>query len=198
MAKSIWPLLIPLLAASTFAQSVRTEDLAAGKFLVANRKLADPNFAQSVVLLVQHDAKGTMGVIINRKSKLTLNKVFDDIKGASEAVFFGGPVELQAVTALIRADAKPRNALHVMGEIYLATRKSELDKLVATQPDARNFRAFIGYSGWGPGQLEAEMERGSWYIFPATVKTVFDANVTTVWERLISLTEQQLASVRPR
>ena len=191
-------MLIPLLVFSTFAQSVRMEDLAAGKFLVAHRKLADASFSESVVLLVHYDGKGAMGIIVNRKSKLTVAKIFEDVQeaaGQSEPIFYGGPVEIRNVLALVRADAKPRNATPVFQDIYLVTRKTELDKSIARQPDPKLFRAFMGYSGWGAGQLEAELARGSWYIFPASAKTVFDSAPNAVWEKLIRLTEQQVARI---
>ena len=200
MTRWIWPLFIALLAPELIAQSVRTEEIAAGKFLVAHRKLADPNFAESVVLIVHYDNKGAMGLIVNRKTKITLARIFEDVKGAadqSDPLFFGGPVEPRSILALVRAETKPPEATHVCDDSYLITRKTQLDKSVAAKPDPRRFRAFMGYSGWGAGQLEAEMATGSWYVFPASAKTAFDPAPATVWERLIRITEQQLAFYRP-
>ena len=192
----IWRLLIPLLVPALTAQSVRTEEIAQGKFLVANRKLADPNFAGSVVLIVHYDSKGAMGLIVNKKTKITLARIFEDVKeatGQSDPLFFGGPVESRGVLALVRSETKPRAATHVFQDVYLITSKTALDKTVAEHPDPKRFRAFMGYSGWGAGQLEAEMATGSWYVFPGAMTTVFDPAPTSVWERLIRITEQQLA-----
>ncbi len=191
-----WWIVIPLLAPALTAQSVRTEEIAPGKFLVAHRKLADPNFAESVVLIVHYDSKGAMGLIVNRKTKITLAKIFEDVKGAADRddpLFFGGPVETRSILALVRSGNKPKDATHVFQDIYLVTRKTQLDKTVSARPDPRRFRAFMGYSGWGAGQLEAEMATGSWYIFPGSAATVFDAAPASVWNRLIRITEQQVA-----
>lgn len=188
--------LIPLLAQSLPAQSVRTERIAAGKFLVANRKLADPNFAESVVLIVRYNAQGAMGMIVNRKTKIPLARIFGDVKGVadqSDTLFFGGPVESRSVIALVRAETKPAEATHVFADIYLVTRKTQLDKAVAARPDPRRFRAFMGYSGWQAGQLEAEMAAGGWHVFPGSPATVFDPAPTAIWNRLIRITEQQVA-----
>ena len=196
MLRWICRIAVPLLAPALIAQSVRTEEIAAGKFLVAHRKLADPNFRESVVLIVHYDSNGAMGVIVNSKTKITLARIFEDIKGAadqSETLFFGGPVETRSVIALVRAESKPREATHVFQDVYLVSRKTQLDKAVAARPDPRRFRAFLGYSGWGAGQLEAEMATGSWYLFPGSPATVFDPSPSSVWNRLIRVTEQQVA-----
>jgi putative transcriptional regulator len=196
MPRWIWWIVIPLLTPVLIAQSVRTEEIAVGKFLVAHRKLGDPNFAESVILIVHYDSKGAMGLIVNRKTQFTLAKIFEDVKGAadqSDLLFFGGPVETRSILALVRSETAPRDATHIFQDIYLVTRKTQLDKAVAAQPDPRRFRAFMGYSGWGAGQLEAEMETGSWYVFPASAATAFDPAPTSVWNRLIRITEQQVA-----
>ena len=196
----IYWIAVPLLAPALFAQSVRTEEIAAGKFLVAHRKLADPNFAESVVLIVHYDAKGAMGLIVNRKTKITVARIFEDVKGAadqSDPLFFGGPVETRSILALVRSESKPPEATNVFRDVYLVTRKTQLDKTVAARPDPRRFRAFMGYSGWGAGQLEAEMATGSWYVFPGSQATVFDPAPASVWDRLIRITEQQVAKAEP-
>ena len=199
MPKWTWRLLIPLLAPALSAQSVRTEEIAQGKFLVAHRKLADPNFAESVVLIIHYDSKGAMGLIVNRKTRITLARIFEDVKGAAEQsdpLFFGGPVEPRGVFALVRSDTKPRAATHVFNDVYLITSKTDLDKSVAAGPDPKRFRAIMGYSGWGAGQLEAEMATGAWYVFPGSATTIFDPSPTSLWQRLIRITEQHLAKRR--
>src|SRR5258708_460249 len=196
MPRWIWLPFIPLLAPALTAQSVRTEEIAQGKFLVAHRKLADPNFAEAVVLIVHYDSKGAMGLIVNRKTRITLARIFEDVKeasGQSDPLFLGGPVEPRGVFALLRSETKPRAATHVFKDIYLVTSKTALDKIVATNPDPKRFRAFMGYSGWGAGQLEAEMATGSWYVFPGSATTVFEPAPGTVWDRMIRITEQQVA-----
>src|SRR5262245_30650641 len=106
------PLVIALLVAtSLFAQRGGiVRDLAAGKFLIAKRDLTDPNFAETVVLLIRYDEKGAMGLIVNRPTKVPLSKVFADIpaaKGRKDPVYLGGPVGLEGALGLLRASKQP-------------------------------------------------------------------------------------------
>jgi putative transcriptional regulator len=175
---------------------VRIEDLAAGKVLVARRDLRDPNFFRTVVLLVRYGPKGAMGLIINRQMKLPISRLFDDLKeaeGRTDPVFEGGPVARTGAVGLLRAPRKPNEAEAVLGDIHLvSTRKLLEETLVAgTKSDA--FRVYLGYSGWAPGQLEAEVEIGTWYIFGGDAGMVFDPDPQSVWERLIRRTEMRIA-----
>jgi putative transcriptional regulator len=90
-------------------QSQNPEDLSAGKLLVASRALADPNFAETVVLLVRCDAEGVVGLILNRRTNIPLSRVleqFESAKDRSDPAYLGGPVETPAVFALLRSTAK--------------------------------------------------------------------------------------------
>jgi putative transcriptional regulator len=86
---------------------------------------------------------------------------------------------------------KPRNAEHIFNDIYLISSHSELSKVLRAKPTARNFRVYLGYTGWGPGQLEHEMELGAWRILPGDDESVFDADPSKVWPRLIERTEMR-------
>src|SRR5580704_14055058 len=102
------------------AQSMRPGDLAAGKLLVASRDLPDPNFAKTVVLLIQYDEEGVVGLILNRRSKVPISRVLDEVTGAkerSDLVYSGGPVGTADVLVLIRARHEPEDAKRVMGDI---------------------------------------------------------------------------------
>ncbi|HYL35531.1 MAG TPA: YqgE/AlgH family protein [Bryobacteraceae bacterium] len=179
------------------AQAAQPDELAPGKFLVASKELGDPNFAESVVLLLQYDAgKGAMGLIINRRTDVPLSRLFEDFKeakGRSDSVYLGGPVELSNVLALLRSAAKPEDAKLVFGDVYLVTSKDLLQKTLASKVEAARFHAYVGYAGWGPGQLEREIALGAWKILPAEAGIVFHADPDSVWKRLISRTETQIA-----
>ena len=184
-----------LVLAQAAAQS---DELAPGKFLVASKELGDPNFAESVVLLLQYDnGKGAMGVIINRRTDVPLSRLFEDFKeakGRSDSVYLGGPVELSNVLALLRSAVKPEDAKLVFGDVYLVTSKDLLQKTLASKVEAAQFHAYVGYAGWGPGQLEHEIALGAWKILPADAGTVFHADPDSVWPRLIRRMDVQIAS----
>jgi putative AlgH/UPF0301 family transcriptional regulator len=180
------------------AQSVRVEDLAAGKLLVASRDLLDPNFAQTVVLLVRYDAESVVGLVINRRTQIPISRVFPELKeakGQSDPIYRGGPVERTAALALLRARTKPEEAEHVFASISMISSRGLLEKTIAAGMDPSMFHIYLGYAGWTAQQLRGEVELGAWYIFPGNAATVFDADCETLWSRMIRKTEERIASI---
>ncbi len=173
------------------------DDLAPGKFLVASRELGDPNFAQAVVLLIDYDAaKGSMGLIINRRTDMPVSRLLRDLKeakGRDDSIYVGGPVELTTVLALVKSSNKPGDAKHVFGDVYLVNTKDLLEKTLAARPQPDSFHVFVGYAGWGPGQLEHEVSLGAWHVMSADSALVFHTDPDSIWPRLIKRTEQQIA-----
>ena len=171
--------------------------LVAGQFLVASRELGDPNFAESVILLIQYDSDhGAMGLIVNRRTDVTLARVFSDLKeakGRTDTVYVGGPVELDNVLALLKSESKPEDSKHVFGDVYLVSSKALLEKTLSAQVESKSFRVYVGYAGWGAGQLEHEIALGGWHIMAADACSVFHSEPESVWPRLIRRTEQQIA-----
>ncbi|MFN0171739.1 MAG: YqgE/AlgH family protein [Bryobacteraceae bacterium] len=176
--------------------SSRTADLAPGRFLVARRDLPDPNFDEAVVLLVHYDQEGAMGLVINRRTRIPMSRVFEELekaRGRGEPVFLGGPVQRTGVLALLRAKAKPEEAQTVFGEVHLVTTRTLLEKSLTAGTGSSEFRVYLGHSGWGPGQLEREVEIGTWHIFKGDMNSVFHPDPDTVWGRFIERTELQIA-----
>jgi len=181
-------------------QSTGAKDLGAGKLLVASRDLSDPNFVESVVLLIKYDRQGTLGLIINRRTKAPISRVLENLDAAkrgSDPVYLGGPVELTAVFGLFRSRKKPDDsATSVLGDVYLASSKALLEKTLATSSGPGDLRLYVGYCGWAPRQLENEVELGGWWIFDGSAGLVFDPYPDSMWSRLIARTEQQVARNR--
>jgi putative AlgH/UPF0301 family transcriptional regulator len=187
-----------MLPAGGAAQSVRPEDLAAGKLLVASRDLLDPNFVQTVVLLVRYseDEDSVVGLIINRRTQIPLARVFPELKeakGQSDPIYRGGPVERTAALALLRAPAKPDDAEHVFANVSMISSRPLLDKTIAARMDPSMFHVYLGYAGWTAQQLHGEVELGAWHIFPGSAAAVFDTDPETLWSRLIRKTEERIA-----
>ena len=164
--------------------------------LVARAELPDPNFRGSVVLVMNNIGPAPAGMIVNRPTKIPLSRLFPDIEGLAQLpdrVYFGGPVELGAVSFLFRADAPPpEHATKVLEGLYLSTDRDLLRKLLARDNPTEGLRIFIGYSGWGPGQLESEIARGDWTLAPAEAGTIFDGRPERPWP------EQQTPDARQR
>jgi putative transcriptional regulator len=183
------------------AQSTRVQDLGIGKLLVARRGSLDPVFAETVILLVHYDHDGTVGLAINRRTDVPIARAlpagaFKGTKGRSDPVYMGGPVEVQNVLALLRAGTMPEGATHVSGKVYLVSSKLLLEKTLAERAEPGEFRVYLGYCGWGPGQLENETVHGFWHIFASDADLVFDSKPDTLWSRLIAHVGQRIARER--
>jgi len=182
-------------------QSRNPRDLGPGKLLVASRELADPNFAETVILLVHYDAKGVVGLMLNRRTDLPISRVFAQLKAAkdlSDPVYLGGPVETPTVFALLRSTDKLEGAEQVFGGVYWISTKTALEKAVSSRPDPAVFHVYLGYAGWTPDQLRNEVRLGGWFIFQADGQTVFNANPDSLWRQLIRKTELKMAGYPPQ
>ena len=169
------------------------ERITPGMILVAGEKLGDPHFAESVVLITRCEADGgTMGVILNRPMDLTVAKAFPQMHGSADPVYDGGPVSPDTVQALLRTPEKLENAEHVLADIYSVTRKAQLEKSINERLAKSEFRVYLGYAGWGPGQLENELRIGAWSTVRGA-KYVFDNEPGSLWQRLDRDSHSQLA-----
>ncbi len=159
---------------------------AKGLFLVADASMPDPRFRETVILLVEHDAGGTVGLIINRATGVSLARALPELEsdGATEHVLFlGGPVELDRLALLARGMPATVPSEHVVGDIYLSGYREALAALLERR-NARELRVFAGYAGWAPGQLEAELQQGDWFLVPADAERVFAPDPAAVWREL--------------
>jgi putative AlgH/UPF0301 family transcriptional regulator len=181
-------------------QSKNAKALGAGKLLVASRDLADPHFAETVILLVHYDAQGVVGLILNRRTDVPLSRVLADLKAAkdrSDPVYLGGPMERPAVFALFQSPAKIEGAERVFDRVYLISAKTLFEQTISTRPAPGVFHVYLGYAGWTIDQLRKEVELGAWFIFPADVSTVFSADPDSLWSQMIRKTELKLAGSEP-
>jgi putative transcriptional regulator len=170
--------------------------------LVASRDLLDPNFVQTVVLLVRYnkDEDSVVGLIVNRRTQIPIARVFPELKeakGQSDPIYRGGPVERTAALALLRAGAKPEDAEPVFANVSMISNRTLLDKTIAARMDPSMFRIFLGYAGWTAQQLQGEVALGAWHIFPGSAAVVFDTDPETLWSRLIRKTEERIANRAP-
>jgi putative transcriptional regulator len=152
--------------------------------LVARAELADSNFKDSVVLVMNNIGPAPAGVIINRPTRIAVARLFPDLERLAQLddkLYFGGPVETALVSFLLRADTPPEHATQVLDGIYFSANGELLRKLLGRDKPMDGLRIFIGHSGWAPGQLEAEIARGDWALAPAETDTIFDRKSEHPW-----------------
>src|SRR5215471_17571035 len=144
--------------------------------LVARGELRDPNFADSVVLVMNNLGPAPVGLVVNRPTEIPVAHLFPDLKRLAQVhdkVYFGGPVDLESVWFLFRAVKPPEHAVQAFGGIYLSSSRDLLVQLLGRDKPMDGLRIYIGHSGWAPGQLEAEIARGAWTLEHADPDTIF-------------------------
>ena len=155
-----------------------------GQLLISSGGLFDPNFRHTVVLIGEHNVDGALGVVLNRALDTTVAEAVPPLGSlvpAGEPLFQGGPVQPEGAVLLAELANPTRADLLVFGSIGFLV--GELEDEVA--PSIVRARVFAGYSGWGPGQLEAEMEEDSWILDPAREEDVFTDAPDLLWSRVL-------------
>ncbi|MCL4443265.1 MAG: YqgE/AlgH family protein [Actinobacteria bacterium] len=187
----------------------------AGMLIVASPKLADSNFNRSVVLMIEHGETGAIGVVLNQPTMTPVTGAFRGLKGAIAAsdpavIFAGGPVSPQAIIALGHAaspdvmdfleeaggdldgepDRKPKQSMnYLFNDIYVV----DIDNLGGNHLES--LRVFLGYAGWGAGQLEDEIAAGAWFAVDSMVGDVFTLQPDSLWHDVLFRQGGSLAMV---
>jgi putative transcriptional regulator len=176
---------VPALAGMEFAPS----SVGKGVLLVASPSLNDPNFRQAVVLVVEHGPEGTLGLVLNRSTKVLLSEALPDLtvlKGTSYRIFAGGPVEPSRLLLLFRLKEPPADALSVFDGVYVGGTPKVLERIITQAKPTETFRAFAGFAAWAPRQLEAEMLLGAWATLPPDSIGIFDKDPAILWSDCLS------------
>jgi putative transcriptional regulator len=177
-------------------------EVRAGMLLVATPALLDPNFADTVVLLLDVDENGALGVVLNRPSAVPVADVLADwqeIVAEPEVLFHGGPVSTEgalAVALLRSEDDVPVGFREVSGQLGLVDLDTPVELLDGS---LAGMRIFAGYAGWGAAQLDGEIAEGSWYVVPSQPRDAFRLDPTDLWRDVLRRQPGELAwhSTRP-
>lgn len=193
---------LTLLAAGVSAWSAAAAALppAAGRFLVATRA-QQGFFAQSVILLIAYGPGGAVGIVVNHPTKIALAEVLPDhglLRGRSDLLYLGGPVSLDDLTMLIRSQSAPAKSVRVFAGVYASASLTTLRAAVGQKLTSASFRAYAGYAGWAPGQLDSELEQGAWIVVRADADQVFATAPEKLWDKLIPQGDVILVQVAPR
>jgi putative transcriptional regulator len=166
---------------------MQSTELAPG-LLLAMPQLQDPHFSRAVVLMVEHNDEGSMGLVINQPSEVTAIELLEHLQmpwrgSPDERVFAGGPVRPNTGWVLHQPMADSSNTITVAPGISL-TNSPDLLRSIANAPP-RWFRLLLGYAGWGPGQLAEEMAEGSWLHAAVSADLVFRTPPNIIWEAAV-------------
>jgi putative transcriptional regulator len=157
----------------------------AGQFLIASPSIHDPNFRRSVVFITAHTDEGAVGLILNRRSETSVGEAVPQlttVTDAAEPVYVGGPVNPDGVAVLAEFEDPEEAGVVVMDEIGFVALDVALDE---GAPELERARVFAGVAGWGPEQLEDELERDDWIVEPAGADDIFTDDPEHLWSDLL-------------
>ena len=157
-----------------------------GQLLIAGATLPDPNFARTVVLVCEHSDEGALGLVLNRPGDLVVGESapeLADLIGEDAVIDSGGPVQTDALLVLAEFEEPGHAGIQVVDNVGLVGDGSEIEDLIE---ETRRARVFAGYAGWGPGQLDAELEREDWFVAPAGTDDIFNPDADELWARVLA------------
>jgi len=152
--------------------------------VTARPHLRDSSFADSRVLVLNNLGASPVGIILNRPTQIPVARLFPDLEGLAKVrdrLYFGGPVDLESVWFLFRATKKREHAIEALNGVYVSANRALLRQLLERDKPMEGLRIFIGHAGWGPGQLEAEIARGSWTLQRADPEAIFNGKSDHPW-----------------
>lgn len=159
-------------------------DSTRGQLLIAGPGLLDPNFFRSVVLVIAHSEEGALGLVLNRPSETTVGEAVTELDALLEsdaALYVGGPVQPSALIVLAEFDDTTEAALVAFEDVGVLASGTAEDG----PPTVRRGRGFVGHAGWGPGQLDEELERDDWILEPAVREDAFTGAPADLWESVL-------------
>lgn len=156
---------------------------APGILLIADPFLKDPNFLRTVILLCEHQAQGSFGLVLNKQIEQTLDKLVPEFEGFKLPVYFGGPVQVNTIHFIHQYPDLIPDSVKVHNGIYWGGNFESVTALIKNKDiDHRKVKFFIGYSGWSETQLEGELEEKSWLTVSANRKLVFNTGEDQIWK----------------
>ena len=168
-----------------------------GHFLISEADLVDPNFHRTVVLIIHHNDEGAFGLVINRRTEVTLRDVLPDLGGSESGgiqLFVGGPVQPRYLFCLhsgLPPDLESEHSSHPLEHVVFEPDFGSLTDYLKgewsslPERDRPTVRAYAGYAGWAAGQLESELDRGAWVVRPAAAKHIFHPNPEEGWREAL-------------
>jgi putative transcriptional regulator len=155
--------------------------------LVAHPAFRDAEYRQTVLLAAPAPTGGHIGVILNRPTRRSLGSLFPEhepSKKVREPVYYGGPFSRGALVALVRTASTPgAGSVPLMKNLFLTFRANTIDRVIENTPNEARY--YVGYVGWRPGELRAEIDRGLWSVMNADLENIFRDDTEGLWEELL-------------
>ena len=168
-----------------------------GHFLVASNHLKDSNFYRAVVLMLEHTEESAMGIVVNRPSSIAVDAAMtqlNQIPVSTEPIFAGGPVDTSALFILHNCSEFGKDDEQITPGVFVTGSNDSFESLLSKDSTCNHdchFRVYCGYAGWGPLQLDDELNRGDWRTLPAEGTIVFEFDPYNIWERCTEQLNQQ-------
>jgi putative transcriptional regulator len=154
--------------------------------LIAGPTLLDPNFWRTVVLIVEHNDEGALGLVLNRPSETTVGEAVSELEelvDGADQLYIGGPVQPSSVIVLAQFEDPSDAALIAFDDVGVLGTGSSPEEVAA---GVRTGRAFVGHAGWGAGQLDSELERGDWILEPGRLSDAFTDDPRGLWSDVLT------------
>ena len=181
-----------LACAAPWSAPALAQEEEAAMLLVAHPAFRDLDYRQTVLLAAPGPNGGHVGVILNRPTRRSLSSLFPEhepSKKVIDPVHYGGPFSRGALVALVKTDAAPgAGSVQLMKNLYMAFRVNTIDQVIESKPNDARF--YVGYVGWRPGELKAEIERGIWSVLSADMDVVFRKDMEGLWEEMLQQTRR--------
>jgi putative transcriptional regulator len=161
-----------------------------GLFLYAAPGVADSRFVEAVVLLIRHGPEGSMGLVVNRPTDMPLHDALDEVeeaRGSALPVYWGGPVQPEAILALVRTPSASLGAQAVLPDVHLTGDLADVRTALKGEDAQGRLRVYTGYAGWSAGQLAVEVRAGVWVLDKADAASVFSPDPSKLWPRVQDL-----------
>ncbi len=157
-----------------------------GQLLVSEPFLADPNFRKTVVLLCEHEAQGSVGFIINRLLDVDTDEIIPGLLNVNFPIYYGGPVEQNTLHFIHKAGLLIDESFPIGDDIFWGGNIDQINILLESgKATEQDFKFFIGYSGWGEGQLEAEIDQKAWWLTNLIKAEAFNENIEDIWPNTV-------------
>lgn len=176
---------------------VQIQDLAKGVFIVADPRIVDPNFNQTVVLMLEHGTEGSTGLIINRPTETPLSTLLPEVESKqafTDLLYTGGPVLKGTLTVLFRSKSPQDRLGPIFGNVYASQEARVLADRLKASGSNNDFRLYSGYAGWSPGQLRSEMARGDWRVAEADAEIIFEKPSDLIWSEMFNRSQELMVN----
>ena len=157
-----------------------------GKLLISEPFLMDPNFKRAIVLLTEHNEEGSVGFVLNRQTEYKLNDLLSDFPDFDSEVYYGGPVQINTLQFIHKAGDIIEGSTLITDGLYWGGNFEILKLLIESKAvDPSDFRFFVGYSGWGAGQLGDELKINSWIVSHSKIENIFSNEPDKLWREIL-------------